>query len=284
MKNLVLHIIISILLCSGLTAIAYYLGARHGISRLKRYKNNLTEAVDNLKSTTVEETINIDCDGIFKYKALARKENNPTEYNVAAEIMVYTSTNRAYGLSQMPKKTYKEISYHLHYIHWTDGSTAFINKNEADKYSAPQLILNRETKVISAEGKTYYITLSSEIIPIELEEIEAFRKSVYKRINKMLDNATYQHKYFARIISDYRKHLNLRVAEELEKKRHPAPRASEEVRRLTRELKRVDEKYTNLKYKLNMYGIKNIDDITLEDAKYLQAAQKYLRRKNTTEQ
>lgn len=283
MKIIILQILISIVLCATLVVIAYYVGAKRGIPRLEKYKKNLTEAVDDLLSTTVEETINIDCDGIFKYNAIIRKENNPKKYNTTVDVMVYTSTNRTYGFSHRPEKTEKEITYYLHYINWYKNSTAFIGENESDKYSAPELIFNREVKVVSTEGGIFYVTLIPGVIkelPPGKKEIDDFRKSVYRNINKMLDDTTYQHKYFAGLIADYRKHLNLRIADELLNKIHPAKKSSEEVQRLTKELNTIEKKYKDLKYKLEMYGIKKIDDITLEDAKYLQSAQELLKSKN----
>ena len=277
-----LYITISILLCSALIAIAYYLGARCGIPRLKRYKKNLSEAVDELKSTTIEKTISIDCDGIFKYKASAREEGKTINYDVIAEVMVYTTTNRSYSLSQTPKKTVKDVTYYLHRFHWKRGGhISFIGENEIDEYSAPKLMFNHEIKAVSTKGVVFYVTLTPEVITEsspEKKEIDDFHKSVYRNIDKMLDDATCQHRYFAGLITDYRKHLNLRIADELKNKIHPATKSSEEVRRIAGELNKVDKKYRNLKYKLNMYGIKNVDDITLEDAKYLQAAQEYLKK------
>ena len=238
----------------------------------------------------------LDCKGISRYKIKVNVvDRNKTFYTNTAEVMVYTKityTHNRYGTEEIETASTR---FFLHHFTWPSGQEIYLyRKSENGDYVYPEVHFNKPTTLYTSNNEEYTVILLEEMtklsgeqikeIHAEKEKIRRKRERVKNHIDKLLDNKTCQHKFFADIFADYKYNTYKEIANDLIRKIPSAPRASETVRHLNNELKTVNKKYKNLKYKLDMYGIKKIDDITLEDAKYLQAAQDYLKKTKSSKE
>lgn len=227
------------------------------------------------------------------YTATIRTKDGKT-YEEPIEVDINTY---AMGLSKMGadiRIIRKRTTYDLQKILWSfQGNTSFAKEVKPEGYSTPRLVLDKETKVKSSKGETYYVKLSKESVYMSPKETEEdVRRRTANRVQRIVEDkikmlskdATCQYNYLADTISEYKEHVYLRFADELDTKTPPAPKSAEQVRRIVSEYKGIAKKYQRLKAKLEVYEnifpeLSEYKDLTLEDIKKIQREKKNLKQK-----
>ena len=222
------------------------------------------ERFAEIKRMKTEFNIKVISENIYNYFAKVIIHKTKKEYTLQAEIKVVVARTYTGNMTPNITKEIESISYELQRLYWpSKGYISFVPKGADDTYKSPTLTIGTETIVSDIEGNEYTITLTDNIVEESIPQLEKAKKeqeyllnlkrTVNKDIKLILNTNQNKHRHFARLISNYREHLFMKVAEELKTKQRPAQKATEEVSRIAKEYRKLEEKYHMLDYRLNMY-------------------------------